>query len=341
LKAPPPVSFDAIPPIQCLVTFEALARLRSVSRVADELCVTASAVSHRVRQLEAHIGFRLFSRVDFSLSAEGAAYLAQVSTGLAALRHLPAHRGSDRPTRLKVALTPTFARTLVMPRLETFRTAYPEIDLTLQVSIPLLDVTAEEADLEVRFGTGSYTDREYRLAAASDITPACSPSYLAEHGPFGSFETVEELRQARLIRSPLEPWSTWFAACNLPLREPDAGAQFNDLGLVYDAAAAGFGVALVRLDMGAAWFDSGRLLRLSSRSAPSPNANYICWKPGSLERWECAAFVDWLLQEDQAVEATNEEQDRPERREGGYESERLDSPHGSHALKDESTRKQR
>jgi DNA-binding transcriptional LysR family regulator len=290
------MSFRAIPPIHCLVTFETLARLRSVSRAADELCVTASAVSHRVRQLEAHVGLRLFSRGDFSLTAEGVAYLAQVRTGLAALQHLPARRGGEEATRLKVALTPTYARTYVMPRLETFRTAYPEVELTLQVSIPLLNVTAEDADLEVRFGTGGYTDREYRVVAAGEVTPACSPAFLAEHGPFDGFETADELRQARLIRSPLEPWSTWFAACGLPLREPDAGAQFNDLGLVYDAAAAGFGVALVRLDMGAAWFDSGRLQRLSRRAVPSPNANYICWKPGTLERWECAAFVDWLVQ---------------------------------------------
>ncbi|RYF76349.1 MAG: LysR family transcriptional regulator, partial [Comamonadaceae bacterium] len=50
-----------IPPIQCLVTFELLARLRSASRTAEELCVTVSAVSHRIRQLEAHLGFKLFA----------------------------------------------------------------------------------------------------------------------------------------------------------------------------------------------------------------------------------------------------------------------------------------
>lgn len=288
--------FRAIPPIQCLVTFETLARLRSASRAADELCVTVSAVSHRVRQLEAHVGFRLFARSDFALTAEGAAYLAQVRTGLGALQHLPVRKDGEPRTRLKVALTPTFARTHVMPRLETFRTAYPEVELTLQVSIPLLDVIGEDADLEVRFGTGGYADREYRLAATGEVTPACSPGYLAENGPSTGFKTLAEVSQARFVRSPLEPWSTWFAACGIALPEPDAGAQFNDLGLVYDAAAAGFGVALVRLDMGAAWFDSGRLLRLSTRSVPSPNANYICWKPGTLERWECAAFVDWLVQ---------------------------------------------
>ena len=54
-----------IPPIQCLLTFEALARLRSVTLTADELCVTPSAVSHRVKQLEQILGVRLFGRADF------------------------------------------------------------------------------------------------------------------------------------------------------------------------------------------------------------------------------------------------------------------------------------
>ncbi|MBK7120754.1 MAG: LysR family transcriptional regulator, partial [Comamonadaceae bacterium] len=54
-----------IPPIQCLLTFEALARLRSVTQAAEELCVTPSAVSHRVKQLEQTIGTPLFGRADF------------------------------------------------------------------------------------------------------------------------------------------------------------------------------------------------------------------------------------------------------------------------------------
>jgi LysR family glycine cleavage system transcriptional activator len=57
-----------IPPIQCLLTFEALARLRSVTQTAEELCVTPSAVSHRVKQLEQILGTRLFGRADFSLT---------------------------------------------------------------------------------------------------------------------------------------------------------------------------------------------------------------------------------------------------------------------------------
>ena len=65
------MSLQHIPPIQCLLTFEAVARLRHAGRAADELCVTASAVSHRIRQLESHVGFKLFGRSDFNLTADG------------------------------------------------------------------------------------------------------------------------------------------------------------------------------------------------------------------------------------------------------------------------------
>jgi DNA-binding transcriptional LysR family regulator len=209
---------------------------------------------------------------------------------------MPSRDAARRRTRLRVAITPTFCRQLVMPKLELFRNAYPDVELILQVSIPLLNVTAEKADLEVRFGTGGYTDLEHRLLMTEEVTPACSPSYLNEFGPYAGFASEAEVAEARLIRSPLEPWGTWFSHCGLARSEPQVGSQFNDLGLAYDAAASGFGVALVRLQLGAAWFEHGRLVRLSNQSVPSPLRHDICWQPGTLERWECAAFVDWLTQ---------------------------------------------
>jgi DNA-binding transcriptional LysR family regulator len=290
------MALQHIPPIQCLLTFEAVARLRHAGRAADELCVTPSAVSHRIRQLESHLGCKLFARSDFTLTDDGAAYLANVRAGLAAFRQMPARGKQHGSTRLRVAVTPTFCRQIVMPRLELFRNAYPDIELILQVSIPMLHVTAEKADLEVRFGSGGDSGMEQRTILSEDVTPACSPSYLNEFGPYAGFDTEAELAEARLIRSPLEPWSTWFTSCGLGRPEPSVGSQFNDLGLVYDAAATGFGVALVRLKLAAEWLDSGRLVRLSPRAVPSPHRHSLCWQPGTLERWECAAFVDWLTQ---------------------------------------------
>jgi hypothetical protein len=68
--SPTPGSAKRIPPIQCLLTFEALARLRSVTQAAEELFVTPSAVSHRVKQLEQILGTKLFGRADFSLTED-------------------------------------------------------------------------------------------------------------------------------------------------------------------------------------------------------------------------------------------------------------------------------
>jgi LysR family glycine cleavage system transcriptional activator len=279
-----------IPPIQCLLTFEALARLRSVSLAAEELCVTPSAVSHRVRQLEQAIGTKLFGRADFSLTTEGSEYLAHVREGLAVLGRFPG-RDAGAKRKLRVAVTPTFARSILMPRLRAFTEAYPEVDLTLQVSIPLLDVVAEDADLMVRFGTGRYADVEHVCLLNDEVTPLASPDFIRAHGPF---DTVDDLLAAKLIKSPLEPWRTWFLAHGVDVPEPAEGSSFNDIGLMCDAAAQGLGIALVRLKLGQPWLDHGTLQRLSERNVPSPHAHYLCWRTGTMDRWECAAFADWL-----------------------------------------------
>ena len=292
------MSTARIPPIQCLLTFEALARLRSVTQASEELCVTPSAVSHRVRQLEQIIGTKLFGRADFSLTTEGSEYLAHVREGLSTLQKFPTSSAVPGKRKLRLALTPTFARSVVIPRLREFTEAYPEIDLTMQVTIPLLDVVAEDADLTVRFGAGRYADLEYICLTKDVVTPMASPAFVREHGPF---ETAQDLANQPLLRSPLEPWRTWFAAHRLDWPEPVDGSQFNDIGLMCDAAAAGMGIAPVRLKLGAPWLENGSLVRLGSSevftaNVPSPHAHYLCWRTGMMDRWECAAFAEWLKQ---------------------------------------------
>ncbi|MGQ0711585.1 MAG: LysR substrate-binding domain-containing protein [Rhodoferax sp.] len=292
------MSAGRIPPIQCLLTFEALARLRSVTQAAEELCVTPSAVSHRVRQLEQVIGTKLFGRADFSLTTEGSEYLAHVRDGLSSLQKFPSAAALPGKRKLRVAVTPTFARSVVIPRLRQFTEAYPEIDLTLQVSIPLLDVVAEDADLMVRFGPGRYADMEHVCLSKDTVLPMASPGFVREHGPFAASADIANLP---LLRSPLEPWRTWLAAHALDWPEPAEGSQFNDIGLMCDAAAAGMGIALVRLKLAAPWMDSGALVRLGTappfaQPVPSPHAHYLCWRTGAMDRWEVSSFAEWLKQ---------------------------------------------
>ena len=280
-----------IPPIQCLLSFEALSRLRSVTQAAEELCVTPSAISHRIRQLEQIAGARLFGRTDFTLTAEGDLYLERVREGLSALKRLPGQDLFNARKRLRVAAPPTFARTFLMPRLRQFIETYPEIDLSLQVSIALFDVQAEASDLSIRFGTGRYTDLEHICLLRDEVTPLASPAWVRENGPF---DRPEDLEGLPLLRSALEPWRTLFEAHHLDWPEPINGWSFNDTGLVCDAAAQGLGVGLVRLKLAAPWLESGQLVRLFSHNVSSPHAHYLCWRTGTMERWECATFADWL-----------------------------------------------
>ena len=282
-----------IPPIHCLQTFEALARLHSVSQVAQEQCVTSSAVSHRIRQLEQFLGVKLFGRTDFSLTHEGGEYLKYVRDGLSILGRIPSQsdRVATHKRKLRVGAPPTFARTLLMPRLREFYEAYPEIDLMLQTSIPLLNSAVEDADLIIRFGIGNYEHLEYECLMKDEITPVASPSYVSQ---LGSFETVQDLANAALLRSPLEPWRTWFAAHHLDWPEPINGSTFNDLGLVCAAAVQGLGVGLIRLKLCAPWLENGSLIRLYSHQIPSPHQHYLCWRTGAMDRWECMAFATWL-----------------------------------------------
>lgn len=282
-----------IPPIQCLLTFEALARLRSVTHTAQALCVTPSAVSHRVRQLELLLGIKLFGRADFSLTEEGREYLAHVQEGLSILSRVPSKDGGITPSKrkLRLAAPPTFARSILMPRLRQFSQAYPEIDLTLQISIPLLDVVTEDADLTIRFGTGHYDHIEHECLMKDEVTPLASPTYIREHGPF---KTPEDLHGVTFLRSPLEPWRTWFAAHHLDWPEPMCGSTFNDLGLACSAAAQDLGVCLARLKLAEPWLEDGTLVRIFSQQVPSPHQHYLCWRPGAMARWECAAFAAWL-----------------------------------------------
>jgi DNA-binding transcriptional LysR family regulator len=124
-----------------------------------------------------------------------------------------------------------------------------------------------------------------------DVTPLASPAYIRENGPF---DAIGELANAKLLKSPLEPWRTWFLAHDVDAPEPAEGSSFNDVGLMCDAAAQGLGIALVRLKLGAPWLENGSLERISQRNVPSPHAHYMCWRTGSMDRWECQAFAEWL-----------------------------------------------
>lgn len=276
------------PSIDGLRAFEAAARLGSFERAAEELAVSASAVSKRVAAVEDLLGTPVFVRAAraLALTAAGREYLQQVSQALALLAAMPQHqRRLHKLQRLRVTSPPTFARQILVPQLQSFTAAHPDIELEVVLSIPFLDSQASDADVEVRHGHGLPG----RVLLHDRVLPMAAPALLARLPPL---RTPADLAQAPLLRTPIEPWAPWLRAAGLDWPEPASGPKLVDLGLTLEAAVSGQGVALGRPTLARHWLDSGALVPLFKVVAEPVN-HYVVLPHA--DSGAAPVFVAWLL----------------------------------------------
>lgn len=287
MPTPPDVRF---PSIDGLRAFDAAARLGTFERAADELAITASAVSKRVAAVEELLGTALFSRTGkaLALTAAGKEYLSQVRGALGLLAAMPQHqRTTQRRRRLRVATPPTFARQVLVPRLEGFTAAHPDVELEVVLSIPFLDTQPADADVVVRFAAPG-SDPACDVLMHDRVLPLAAPSLLSRLAPV---RQPADLLAAPLLRTPLEPWLPWFQAAGLTAPEPMSGPKLVDLGLTLEAAVSGQGIALGRPSLARHWLSAGSLVPVLSIGA-TPACQYglivQARQPAAL------AFAGWL-----------------------------------------------
>jgi len=279
-----------LPPIHALSAFEAAARLGGFSPAAEELCITPSAVSHRIRQLEAMLGEALFERspTGVRLNPAGQRYLQGVREAFDRLAHL--HRGDDaEPTRLVVGSPPTFARDLLIPALPGFYRQWPDVEIEVEIAAPLHD-KPQRHDIDVRWGSGSFDGRPATRLFDDEIVVLAAPSYAEARG----LAAPCDLARADLLRTRLLPWRLWFAAAGLDWPEPARGAMFADLGILLESAASGLGVAACPRRVAARWLRGGQLVQLFDTAARSPLGYYLLMDAEQSQRPEAAAFAEWL-----------------------------------------------
>ena len=286
-----------LPPVHALSAFEAAARLSSFAMAAEELCITPSALSHRIRLLEDFAGERLFLRDgrSISLSEFGRRYLEVVRGALRTLTDFPMpYRSAQVQPRVKVTAPPTFARYLLLPRLAEFTRQHPEIAVELFVSVPLYDLSLSESDVEIRFGAGKYPNIVTAKLFEEPAFVVASPRYLAQ---IPVLRVPADLRQATLLRSALEPWQPWFEAAGLDWAEPTGGVRVDDLGLLLEAIKHGHGIGLSREHFARDMLARGEIVRLFDiQLATPPHAYYVVYDQQVRARPEVALFIDWLMQ---------------------------------------------
>jgi LysR family glycine cleavage system transcriptional activator len=281
-------------PLHPLQGFVLAARLGNLSRAADALHLTVSALSHQIRILEERLGRRLFARGPRGIvpTAEGQRLYDAVAEPFAALeRALRAH-GPRRDDVLTLSLLSTFASSWLVPRLPAFLAAHPQLELNLQSGPGLVDFAREpDIDAALRYGPGGWPGLHADPLFDDWLTPVASPALLAR---VGGMPAPAELAKMPLLDDRANRWRDWFARFGgtAPKRFV---AAFDDAEALHRAAASGLGVAMGRLSLARPLLDAGLLVELSPERIKSEFAHYLVYPPRSADHAGLQAFRAWLL----------------------------------------------
>jgi LysR family transcriptional regulator, glycine cleavage system transcriptional activator len=291
-----------LPPIDLLRAFEACVRHLSVSRAADELNLTQSAVSRQLAALEALLDLKLFHRVRRRLAPTlaGAAYAPEVRALLSQLEkatlELMAHGGAGGTLNLSVV--PTFGTRWLTPRLPSFRATHPKIMLNVQnfeTRPTRLDFAAEHVHAAIWFGDAPWPGTQGHRLVGEEVLPVCAPALLAG----GLTCSPDALGSYVLLQNSTRPraWPEWLAAVGATEVDGLRGPKFQHMAMIIQAAVAGLGVALVPLFLVADEMAARRLVVLCDRPVRTPQAYFLIYPDDNQDLPALRAFRDWLITE--------------------------------------------
>jgi LysR family glycine cleavage system transcriptional activator len=292
-----------LPPFGPLIAFDAVVRHRSFTRAADELGVTQSAVSHRVRRLEDFLGVQLLKRLNpgVELSDDGARLHGELATlldGMASLE--PSLRRRAGQQTLRLGAGSSLAAWWLVRRLRTFRALHSEIEIDF---VPVESEAAGEPPLDVRILWTTLAESRATSLQASlfreRVFPVCAPSILPRGRPLSDPAALLELPliQKRHTQSGEWSWASWFQKLGLKRAEP-RGLVLGDMGLCLTAAVEGAGVAIGRSLLVADAISDGRLVPALA-TAPdvlSTKVHIARWSPDLIGDRNTQVLVSWLAQ---------------------------------------------
>ncbi|NMM11650.1 MAG: LysR family transcriptional regulator [Polaromonas sp.] len=293
-----------------LRAFEAVARHLNFRAASEELALTQSAVSRQIQGLEQEVGVSLFLRHTraVELTGAGAQLLRAVIPALdrvdAAVRLI---RQSAGRKSVAISTYASFASMWLIPRLEDFQRAHPDIDIRIDATDISVDLETTDVDLALRYSVPGNVPSHAQRLFGEQLTPVVSP-WLLKSGP--GLQKVQDLAQFALVESRdanhgqhIEwlTWQRWFEENHITHFEPKRWLYFNYAHQIAQAALTGQGVALVRTPLIADSLASGDLIEpFPDRRLDSPMACWLIIGPRNAARPEVLAFCDWL--KDQAAQ---------------------------------------
>ncbi len=279
-------------PLQPLQNFVTAARLGNLTRAADALNLTVSALSHQMRQLEERLGYALLQRQPRGVkpTPEGQRLLEQVGPHLDAIAQALQPFAARHDRVLSVSALPSMASNWLVPKLGSFMAAHPEIEFNLESSERLIDFERQlQFDAALRVGAGQWPGLHAEPLFDEWLVPMASPALVERMGGVDA----RPVSQWPLLGDPDGEWNRWLALVGdaAPSRYV---AMFNDSESHHRAALDGFGVALGRVTRARLLLDSGQLIALSPHRLKTRWSHWLVYPPRSSTHRGFLAFREWL-----------------------------------------------
>lgn len=292
---------DRLPPLDLLVTFEAVARHLSITKAGAERFVTQSAISRQIKQLEDDLGTALFLRKHRALElTEDGRSLYETCTPLA-VQLRSALAGIRKPRvrqTLSITTTPGFAMLWLIPRLGQFTREHPDIDVRLDSDVAWRDLAADDIDLAVRYGSvgAAYGRPLFR----ETVLPLCHPKLLDDAAH--PLREPGDLQQQTLLQVAIpagstmpSEWGPWLQAMGLSGMRPAATLTFSNYDEAIAAALMGQGVALGRLPLVEHLMRTRKLVALFEGAIASQREYFVALNPAAKDNPAVQALERWLM----------------------------------------------
>jgi LysR family transcriptional regulator, glycine cleavage system transcriptional activator len=280
------------PALQWIPGFMQAARTGNMTRAAEQLNVTVSALSHQMRRLEERMGKRLMSRGPrgIELTPDGQDLYQRLEPHYQAIEQLLQPHTYSRGDVLTITALASMTNAWLIPRLGDFVQQYPDVQLNLDSSIRLVDFEKERhLDAALRFGVGQWPNLHSHFLFKEWISPAASPALIKQMGK----PTLKDLHRYPLIDDPFGRWKRWFQHFSLPQPKRYV-ARFNEAESAHRAAAEGVGIVLARHVLAAPLIKAKRLSFIGKEKMQADFSYYLVYPERSKNHRGLLHFKDWL-----------------------------------------------
>ena len=287
--------FRKLPSLPLLRTFEAAARHLSFKKASEELCVTPSAVSHQVKQLENQIGVKLFARYNRSidLTQEGRLYYKEINS---ALRNIElATNNLSRPGKSKPIHLNTFpfiATELLVPQLKRFKEEYPDIELQIGSTTQSLDFQTSKVDVAIRIGRGEWEGTVSEALAPVTLTPLCSPEFLVQN----DIQSFDDLLRFPLIHNAYlkSLWGMLAQQNGCAYKSKSQDLWLDSIQSMIQAAEQGLGFTLMDVRCIPTRIQQKTLVAPFDQTLSSGEKVYLVYREGKALSEELIAVNSWV-----------------------------------------------